>query len=74
MADALLDRESLSRADIKLIMTGEPLPPPPVPSPIPAPAVDGDAAAPGDDPPAEPQDGTVDAPSAPPTDPDGPTS
>ncbi len=74
MADALLERESLSRADIKLIMTGEPLPPPPVPSPIPAPAVDGDAAAPGDDPAAEPQDGTVDAPSAPPTDPDGPTS
>jgi cell division protease FtsH len=74
MADALLERESLSRSDIKLIMTGEPLPPPPVPSPIPAPAADGDAAAPDDDPAAEPQDGTVDAPSAPPTDPDGPTS
>jgi cell division protease FtsH len=74
MADALLERESLSRADIKLIMTGEPLPPPPVPSPIPEPAVVGDSADPGDDPAAEPQDGTVDPPSAPPTDPDGPTS
>jgi len=73
MADALLERETLNRSDIRLIMTGEPLPPPPVPSPSPTPAIDGDDGH-GDDTAAEPQDGTADAPSAPPPDPDGPTS
>ncbi|MHB8079213.1 MAG: ATP-dependent zinc metalloprotease FtsH [Candidatus Krumholzibacteriia bacterium] len=79
MSDALLERETLNRADIRLIMTGQPLPPAPVPEPLPEPAAT-DAAADGADDnddnadTATATDAAAPVTPAPPTAPDGPTS
>ena len=74
MAEALLERETLNRADIKLIMTGQPLPPPVVLPPPAEPRTGDDSADDShDDPSSAPEPAAIaDAAPAPPADPDRP--
>ena len=76
MAEALLERETLNRADIKLIMTGQPLPPPVVLPPPAEPRTGDDSADDShDDPSSAPEPAAIaDAAPAPPADPDRPES
>jgi cell division protease FtsH len=66
MADALLERETLNRSEVELIMAGQPLPPPTTAwtPPAPAPAADHAAAMPADN-------GELPGPPPPPEEPTG---